>query len=220
MVSVPAWSASSRWLGGPVRLSRNQVLASNTNCTWVSPIGFRVAARPLPAQRRVPEQEARLLPRRHVGVIGGPGGVLQGGHWGDPTRAQGSAGPSRMVRGDAHPSPFGRVGAWQSRVGGRTVEITYTPEQEALRDELRAYYDELLDDETVEALGQGDGIGPAAKRVWKQMCADGWLGIGWPKEYGGQGREPDRPVHLLRRVDAGRRTGRRCSRSTPSARRS
>ena len=25
-------------------------------------------------------------------------------------------------------------------------------------------------------------------RIWKQMCADGWAGIGWPKEYGGQGR--------------------------------
>ena len=43
MASVPAWSASSRWLGGPVRLSRNHVLASSTNCTWVSPIGFSAA---------------------------------------------------------------------------------------------------------------------------------------------------------------------------------
>ena len=24
----------------------------------------------------------------------------------------------------------------------------------------------------------------------KQMGADGWLGVGWPKEYGGQGRSP------------------------------
>ena len=28
------------------------------------------------------------------------------------------------------------------------------------------------------------------RRVVKQMGADGWLGIGWPKEYGGQGRGP------------------------------
>ena len=26
------------------------------------------------------------------------------------------------------------------------------------------------------------------RKVVKQMGADGWLGIGWPKEYGGQGR--------------------------------
>ena len=28
------------------------------------------------------------------------------------------------------------------------------------------------------------------RRVVKQMAADGWLGIGWPKEYGGQGLGP------------------------------
>ena len=35
------------------------------------------------------------------------------------------------------------------------MQIGYTPEQEALRDELRAYYDQLLDEETVEELGPG-----------------------------------------------------------------
>ncbi len=69
------------------------------------------------------------------------------------------------------------------------MEIGYTPEQEAFRDELRAYYDKLLDDDTVEELSHGHGIGEATKRVWKQMCADGWAGIGWPKEWGGQGRK-------------------------------
>ena len=69
------------------------------------------------------------------------------------------------------------------------MEITYTPEQEGLRRELRAYYDELLDDETVEAM-EGDTIGPVAKQLWKQMCDDGWAGLGWPKEYGGQDRDP------------------------------
>ena len=35
---------------------------------------------------------------------------------------------------------------------------------------------------------EGHGIGPAMRRVVKQMGSDGWLGIGWPTEYGGQGR--------------------------------
>ena len=52
------------------------------------------------------------------------------------------------------------------------------------------------------------------------MGADGWLGIGWPTEYGGQGRPRDRPVHLLRRGAAGRARRSRSSPSTPSARRS
>ena len=69
------------------------------------------------------------------------------------------------------------------------MQISYTPEQEALRTELRAYYDELLDEDTRAAF-QGDSISPAAKAVWKKMCDDGWAGLGWPKEYGGQDRDP------------------------------
>ena len=44
------------------------------------------------------------------------------------------------------------------------------------------------------------------RRLVRQMGADGWLGVGWPKEFGGQGRPGDRPVHLLRRGAARRRT--------------
>jgi len=66
--------------------------------------------------------------------------------------------------------------------------IAYTEDQEALRQELHAYYDRLLTPEIREALYQGHGIGPTMRAVVRQMGADGWLGIGWPKEYGGQGR--------------------------------
>ena len=75
----------------------------------------------------------------------------------------------------------------RNRVGSQ-MEIGYTAEQEAMRSELRAYYDRLLTDETVAALSEAHGIGPVPRGLWKQMCADGWAGIGWPKEYGGQGR--------------------------------
>ena len=68
------------------------------------------------------------------------------------------------------------------------MELAYTDEQEAMRTRLRSYYDELLDPTTVAALAEGRGVGPAMRRVWKQMGADGWAGIGWPTEYGGQGR--------------------------------
>jgi alkylation response protein AidB-like acyl-CoA dehydrogenase len=57
-----------------------------------------------------------------------------------------------------------------------------------MRSEPRAYYDKLLDPATVAELGAAHGIGESPRRIWKQMCADGWAGIGWPKEYGGQGR--------------------------------
>jgi alkylation response protein AidB-like acyl-CoA dehydrogenase len=66
--------------------------------------------------------------------------------------------------------------------------IGYGPEHEALRRELRAYYDELLTPEIVDQLANSEGVGPVARSVVLQMAADGWLGIGWPKEYGGHGR--------------------------------
>jgi alkylation response protein AidB-like acyl-CoA dehydrogenase len=66
--------------------------------------------------------------------------------------------------------------------------IGYTPEHEALRRELRAYYAQLLTPDVVEALAHSEGVGPDARKVVLQMGADGWLGIGWPTEYGGQGR--------------------------------
>jgi 3-oxocholest-4-en-26-oyl-CoA dehydrogenase alpha subunit len=68
------------------------------------------------------------------------------------------------------------------------MEIGYTPEQLAMQQELRAYYEKLLDPATVAELNASHAIGEAPRRIWKQMCADGWAGIGWPKEYGGQGR--------------------------------
>lgn len=68
------------------------------------------------------------------------------------------------------------------------MELGYTAEQEAMRSELRGYYDRLLDPATVAELAEGHGIGAPMRRVWKQMCADGWAGIGWPTEWGGQGR--------------------------------
>jgi alkylation response protein AidB-like acyl-CoA dehydrogenase len=68
------------------------------------------------------------------------------------------------------------------------MEIGYTPEQLAMQQELRAYYEKLLDPATVAELNASHAIGEAPRRIWKQMCSDGWAGIGWPKEYGGQGR--------------------------------
>jgi alkylation response protein AidB-like acyl-CoA dehydrogenase len=68
------------------------------------------------------------------------------------------------------------------------MEIAYTEEQEGLRRRLRDYYTELLTPEVRDELSRSQGVGPTVRRVVRQMGSDGWLGIGWPKEYGGQGR--------------------------------
>jgi len=66
--------------------------------------------------------------------------------------------------------------------------IGYTAEQETLRRELRAYYARLLTPDARAAVHAGLGVGEATRAVVRQMGRDGWLGIGWPAEYGGQGR--------------------------------
>ncbi len=66
--------------------------------------------------------------------------------------------------------------------------LGYDDDQEALRSELRAYYDQLLTAEVREALSkEEDGTGPVHRDLVGQMGRDGWLTVGWPEEYGGRG---------------------------------
>ncbi len=64
--------------------------------------------------------------------------------------------------------------------------IDYTEEQKALRKTLRDYFSRLIKPEYHEALRGNEG-GDLYKGLIRQMGKDGWLALGWPKEYGGQG---------------------------------
>ena len=66
--------------------------------------------------------------------------------------------------------------------------LAYTAEQEGLRRELRTYFAELMTPEVEEECAAGETGGPACLEAVRKMGRDGWLGIGWPVEYGGQGR--------------------------------
>jgi len=66
------------------------------------------------------------------------------------------------------------------------VFIDLTVDQVALRDELRAYFEALVTPELSARLADDDHA--AAREVARRMGADGWLGVGWPTAYGGQGR--------------------------------
>jgi len=68
------------------------------------------------------------------------------------------------------------------------MHLEETPEQLALRTELRAYFADLLTDEARKALDSETEGGAMHRTLVRQMGQDGWLGIGWPKEFGGQGR--------------------------------
>src|SRR5215831_13881141 len=74
------------------------------------------------------------------------------------------------------------------------MRIDFTPEQEDLRREIREYYRELFTPELraafdleleLELMG-----GPVFREIVARIGKDGWLGPGWPKEYGGQVRSP------------------------------
>src|SRR3954451_18434351 len=68
-----------------------------------------------------------------------------------------------------------------------------TVEEQALRRELRSYFTTLMAAEDADgptslahsAPGENE---PAFRRVVRRLGADGWLGIGWPEEDGGQPR--------------------------------
>jgi alkylation response protein AidB-like acyl-CoA dehydrogenase len=68
------------------------------------------------------------------------------------------------------------------------MHLAETHEQETLRKELREYFDRLLTREVRDSMGDNGEGNPEFRRIVKQMGTDGWLGLGWPKEYGGQGR--------------------------------
>jgi alkylation response protein AidB-like acyl-CoA dehydrogenase len=72
------------------------------------------------------------------------------------------------------------------------MRIEFTPEQDKLRHEIRRYYRELFTQELRAAFEaeRCETGGPVFREIVGRMGQDGWLGIGWPVEFGGQGRTP------------------------------
>ncbi|GAB92702.1 acyl-CoA dehydrogenase family protein [Gordonia rhizosphera] len=64
--------------------------------------------------------------------------------------------------------------------------IDLTDEQKALRAELRAYFANLVGPADT-AVMLTERHGQTYRKIIRQMGIDGWLGVGWPKEYGGKG---------------------------------
>ena len=84
--------------------------------------------------------------------------------------------------------------------------VDLTPEQIALRDRIRAYFAEVMTPERKAGIRNMEG-GTVFKETVRQMGKDGWLGVGWPKEYGGGGLTA---LEQMIFVDELRRAGRRC----------
>ena len=67
-----------------------------------------------------------------------------------------------------------------------TKNLELSAEQRRLKGELRDYFTGLASHDQHVDMGT-DRHGPTYQRVVKQMGTDGWMGVGWPKQYGGHG---------------------------------
>ena len=72
------------------------------------------------------------------------------------------------------------------------MNIQFTQEQLSLRDELRAYFKDLMTPELQAECERdmGEGGGPLWREALQKMGRDGWIGVGWPSEWGGRGMTP------------------------------
>jgi alkylation response protein AidB-like acyl-CoA dehydrogenase len=70
------------------------------------------------------------------------------------------------------------------------VHLAPSPVEEQLRAELRAYFAQLLPESVQQDLAINGESGPLYRPLVRQLGLDGWLGLGWPVEFGGGGRSP------------------------------
>jgi alkylation response protein AidB-like acyl-CoA dehydrogenase len=69
------------------------------------------------------------------------------------------------------------------------LDFSLTPEQEEFQQQVRGFiHDHLTPELRDEVEREQYAIGPLGKKFVRLMGRQGWLGIGWPREYGGQGR--------------------------------
>jgi alkylation response protein AidB-like acyl-CoA dehydrogenase len=67
------------------------------------------------------------------------------------------------------------------------VHVDLTPDQRELQLELRSYFTNLMTPETKARIrGAEETENHEYKELIRQVGRDGWLGVGWPKEYGGK----------------------------------
>ncbi|MER5883799.1 acyl-CoA dehydrogenase family protein [Streptomyces sp. NPDC001941] len=71
------------------------------------------------------------------------------------------------------------------------MHLAPTERQLRLRAELRSYFSKVMPGGPPPPEGADPGAVAAQRRLLRRIGADGMLGLGWPVEYGGQGRGPD-----------------------------
>jgi alkylation response protein AidB-like acyl-CoA dehydrogenase len=72
------------------------------------------------------------------------------------------------------------------------MDFGFTPENEAFRREVRQFIAEHVTPELRDELGRWrrEGPGPLTRELFRKLADKQWIGMSWPKEYGGQERDP------------------------------
>ncbi|MEE8443697.1 MAG: acyl-CoA dehydrogenase family protein [Dehalococcoidia bacterium] len=66
------------------------------------------------------------------------------------------------------------------------MDFRFTPEQERFRQEVRDFLDNELTPEFLDSRSEVAGIG-VSREFSRMLGRKGWIGLAWPREYGGQG---------------------------------
>ena len=68
------------------------------------------------------------------------------------------------------------------------MDLSYTAEEQAFRQEVRSFLEEKLPKEMSDAVREGRGLGKEGHDRWHAILNEqGWLAPNWPKEFGGCG---------------------------------
>ncbi|MCB9683217.1 MAG: acyl-CoA dehydrogenase family protein [Alphaproteobacteria bacterium] len=68
------------------------------------------------------------------------------------------------------------------------MHLAYTAEQLAFQQQVRSLLAELMTPELTDEVATREGGGPLYLEAMRRLGREGWLGVGWPKDVGGQGR--------------------------------
>jgi pimeloyl-CoA dehydrogenase large subunit len=83
------------------------------------------------------------------------------------------------------------------------VDLEFTAEEKAFRDEVRSFIRENLPEETRKRIEDGRGTTKQDMVDWMKILADkGWSAPRWPEEYGGPGWDPIRQYIFMEEIQS------------------
>ncbi len=77
------------------------------------------------------------------------------------------------------------------------MDFGYTKEEEQFRSRLQTFLDKELTEEIARQNWEDKGVGPEAREFSRKLAFNEFLGMSWPREYGGKGLSPTYDFILL-----------------------